>query len=589
VQDGKGFGMAAFSPRISRRAYLRRTVALASGLVAAGLLQACAAPAPPASPTSAPPAPAAAPTTAPAAAAPKPTTAPAAAPTTAPAAAAAKPTTASAATKPAPAGAKRGGSLRLALNQEPTAGFDPQLSSPMVSQHHFEQVYEQLLVTEPDGSISPGLAESWEQTDPRTYVFKLRKGVKWHNGRDFNAEDVKFSFERQMSNGSINQAIYGPVLDKVESPDPLSVRFTTKEPFAPFISYIAGPREGNIVAPEVVQEKGDLKATMIGTGPFKFVGYTPGNEAKFVRNADYWNKDQPLLEELIIKYIPDDTSRLAALRNNAVDFAYFGSAIFVKPHLSDPAISWAQGKALNTRHFVLNNQAPPLTDVRVRQAISLAINRQEIVDTNLLGLGAVSTHIPPADEFWTLPNPQNEPKYKQDIEQARKLLAEAGVPNLKLQTKIGPDASYTADSELVQGQLKRAGIELEIVKKEQAAWIDDFLKVNHDSVLMGYSSYVDPDGYFFQSMYSGSSSTRTGIKSEKLDSLLNKGRTTIDRKDRQQIYFDVQRLVVEEALELILYAQIAAFEALQPFVKGYVPLGKTFGRGPQLRGVWIDK
>ena len=232
---------------------------------------------------------------------------------------------------------------------------------------------------------------------------------------------------------------------------------------------------------------------------------------------------------------------------------------------------------------------PPLNDVRVRQAISLSINRREIVDFNLLGLGAVSTHVPPGGRVLDAANPQNEAKYKNDVEQAKKLLADAGQSNLKLQTKIGPDASYTADSELVQSQLKRAGIELEIVKKEQAAWIDDFLKVNHDSVLMGYSSYVDPDGYFYQSMYSASSSTRTGIKSEKLDALLNKGRTTTERNQRQAIYYDVQKLVVEEAMELILYAQIASFEALQPFVKGYVPLGKTFGRGPQLRGVWIDK
>jgi len=100
---------------------------------------------------------------------------------------------------------------------------------------------------------------------------------------------------------------------------------------------------------------------------------------------------------------------------------------------------------------------------------------------------------------------------------------------------------------------------------------------------------VDPDGYYFQSMYSTSSSTRTGVKSEKLDALLNKGRTTVDRKDRQQVYWDVQKLVAEEAMELILYAQIAAFEAMKPYVKGYVPLGKTFGRGPQMREVWIDK
>src|SRR5205085_12164907 len=108
-----------------------------------------------------------------------------------------------------------------------------------------------------------------------------------------------------------------PVLDKVEATDKYTVRFTTKDVFAPFISYVAGAREGNIVPQAVVAEKGDLKSTLVGTGPFKFVGYTAGNEARFVRNDDYWNKDQPLLEELIIKYIPDDTSRLAALKNGA--------------------------------------------------------------------------------------------------------------------------------------------------------------------------------------------------------------------------------------------------------------------------------
>ena len=459
----------------------------------------------------------------------------------------------------------------------------------MVSQHHFEQVYEQLMVTQPDGSIIPGLAESYEQTDPRTYVFKLRKGVKWHNGREFAAEDVKYSFERQISNGSINQSIYATVLDKVEIPDASTVKFTTKEPFAPFISYIAGPREGNIVPQEVVNEKGDLKATMIGTGPFKFVEYTPGNEAKFVRNPDYWNKDQPLLDELIIKYIPDDTSRLAALRNNSVDFAYFGSAIFVKPYLSDPGIQWAQGKALNTRHFVLNNSVPPLNDVRVRQAISLSINRQEIVDTNLLGLGAVSTHVPPADEFWTLPNPQNEAKYKNDVEQAKKAAGRCrpGQPEAADQDRSGCQLHGGLGARPVAAQARwhRAGDRQEGAGRLDRRFSQGQPRLGSDGLFV-----VRRSGWLLLPVHVLHELVDADRDQErKLDALLNKGRTTTERNQRQAIYYDVQKLVVEEAMELILYAQIASFEALQPFVKGYVPLGKTFGRGPQLRGVWIDK
>ena len=188
------------------------------------------------------------------------------------------------------------------------------------------------MVTQPDGSIVPG-AGRVVGTD-RSAHLRLQTA----QGRQVAQRARVHGRRRQVQ-------LRAPGLERQHQPVDLcpgprqgrdarmrsTVRFTTKEPFAPFISYIAGPREGNIVPQEVVKEKGDLKATMIGTGPFKFVEYTPGNEARFVRNPDYWNKDEPLLDELIIKYIPDDTSRLAALRNSAVDFAYFGSAIFVKP------------------------------------------------------------------------------------------------------------------------------------------------------------------------------------------------------------------------------------------------------------------
>lgn len=491
----------------------------------------------------------------------------------------------------AQSGPRRGGTLTIALSQEPTGGFDPHLSSHLLAQHHFELAYEQLLVTQPDGSIGPGLAESWEQVDPTTLEFKLRKGVKWHHGPELTAEDVKFSFERQADPqvAGMNQAIYGPVLDRVEVVDPLTVRIVTKMPFAPLVSFLAAPREGNIVPADFTREKGDLKATMSGTGPFKFVEYTPGSEARFVRNPDYWQQGKPYVDEIVLKYITDDQARLAALRSGAVDLAFFSTPSVVQPLQNDPAFTWANTKALVTRHLVLNNAREPLTDVRIRRAISLALNRQEMIDVNLLGFGAISAHIPPADEFWAYPDPASLPYYTPNLEQAKQLMAEANASGIKLPLKTGPNPLYVADGELVQGYLQPIGIEVELVKQEQAAWIDDFWKVNHDSLLMGYQSFVDPDAYFYRQMHSQSPASWTNIKNPELDALLDKGRVTMDRPERQKIYHDVQRLLADQAHEIILYAQVWGFEAMLPYVKGYFPMTKTLSRTLQLREVWLDK
>ena len=247
--------------------------------------------------------------------------------------------------------------MTIALNSEPTGGFDPHL----LSQHHFELVYEQLLRTNSDGSLSPGLAESYSIIADLTYEFKLRRGVMWHTGRELTAEDVKFSFERQANSdtASMNLAIYGTMLDRVEIVDSQTVRIVTKEPYAPMLSFLAAPREGNIVPADVVAENGDLKTVIVGTGPYKFIEYTPGNETRFERNLDYWEDDLPYLDGVVFKYITDDEARLAALLSGAVDFAYFSSANVIEPYFEGDQFTWAVGKPLVTRHLVLNNKFPP--------------------------------------------------------------------------------------------------------------------------------------------------------------------------------------------------------------------------------------
>ena len=211
-----------------------------------------------------------------------------------------------------------------------------------------------------------------------------------------------------------------------------------------------------------------------------------------------------------------------------------------------------------------------------------------MIDVNLLGYGQVSTHIPPADSFWTFQDIASLSTYAQDVERAKALLAEAGVTDLTIHLKTGPNPVYIADCELIQGYLANIGVTVEIVQEEQAAWVDDFWKVNHESLLMGYQSFVDPDA-FYRTMHSESEASWTNINDPRIDDLLERGRTEMNRDARREIYGELQRLLAEDSHEIILYSQIWAFEGMHTYVRDYFSMSITLSRAPQLRVAWLDK
>ena len=271
------------------------------------------------------PPPTAVPTAAPAkptAAAPAATTAPVAAPTTA-ASAAAKPAGQTAAS---PVAAARGGELVVGKDQE-APGLDPAKNPASAALRIFDLTYSRLTRLDDQMRPTPDLATSWDQPDAKTYVFHLRQGVKFHNGRPLTSEDVKYTYERIINpdTASIAKSFFD-VIDKIETPDPQTVKITLKEPYAPFLVNTASTWAG-IVAKEIVDaNNGDLNKVEAGSGPFKLQEWTPQTRAVLVRNPDYYIPNEPALDKITFQIMPEESARIAALRTGNIQFTILTAA-----------------------------------------------------------------------------------------------------------------------------------------------------------------------------------------------------------------------------------------------------------------------
>ena len=299
------------------------------------------------------------------------------------------------------AGQKVGGSTVWAHEIQVTS-LNP-ITSPEGSTNAFcEQAYDGLTAFDANLNIVPALAQSWETPDPTTYVFHLRKGVKWHDGKEFTAEDVKYTFDHilEPKNAVYWRANFDQV-SKVEIVNRDTVKFTTKTPFPPLFGALAIRKNSAIVQKGAI-EKPSTNTTMVGTGPFRQVEYVPGSHMKLARFKEYWGAPKPYIEELTYKLLLDEDARVAALRSGAVDYARV--SVEGRQRLrdvSDLHFTTTPGMRIIALKFNMNRK--PWDDVRIRQAINLAIDRQEIIEKALSGAGSPSGPLPPVYGQWSVP------------------------------------------------------------------------------------------------------------------------------------------------------------------------------------------
>jgi peptide/nickel transport system substrate-binding protein len=505
---------------------------------------------------------------------------------------------------------RRGGILR-ARGWDPPH-FDPHLTRAFMTHTALSFVYNKLLRYKvgpdvPPGTfiVEPDLAERWEAPDDTTYIFHLRQGVKWHNkppvnGRELVAEDVKFTYDRFLTDpGNANRYILEPV-ERIEVVDRYTVKFLLKEPYVWLVSALAYPWSMWIIAPEVVQHFGDLKKpeTAIGTGPFVLERYGPNVKAVFTRHPEYFRKDQPYVDGVEWLSIPDESTGLAMYRTGQIDYAPHPGWAVRQQDLealkkSHPHLHYQDMLSIVTQVIIMRTDQPPFNDVRVRRAVSHAIDRQGLIEA-VWGRGEPTAAVGRGLVEWALSIDQlgaGAKYYQYNPKEARRLLVEAGFPNgfktqLTVTTGLGRD--LVDDAQLVQRFLKDVGIEAELKLQEYGAYFATTVQGKFEGMVRGpFGIAWEPDFPLYRTYAADSSWNAGHVNDPTITAMLKAQRRTKNLEARRKIIHAIQRYAAEQQYYVhLLVPMITASWA--PYVKNYGP-NITFDYGSRVAALWLDR
>jgi len=510
---------------------------------------------------------------------------------------------------------KRGGTTTLRLWDPPH--FDPYLQVSYKTHIVYSFTHSRLVKHRVGPAVVPGtfaiegdLAESWSQPDETSYVFKLRRGVRWQpkppvNARELTAEDVVYSVERfRTIKGNANASMLKP-LDRVEALDRYTVRFTLREPYAWFLDMLANPMAVCIVARECVEKFGDLRSpeATVGTGPWMLDSYRPNVGMTLVRNPTYFVSGLPYIERVEIFVDEDNASRMAAFLGGKYDIGWENPGainrtdwVQIKEPLKRrrPGLQTAEFPANVVTSVAMRTDKAPYGDVRVRRAMSMAIDRPAIVNATLEGVGVMNPSVPAGIKEWSIPIDQlgEGARYlRYDPAEAKRLLAEAGYPRGFSATVDFATYGSTVlvdSAQLVLKYLKDVGIDAKLNTLEYGAYIARVLSGKHDSLVFGpYTPFLEPDGFLFFRYYPGESRNTSIVNDPVAADMLLRQRRTLDAVKRREIIFDIQRYLATQQyyIQLASTVYVAVWDRA---LKNYGPnLG--FDWGGRLTAAWLDR
>ncbi len=463
-----------------------------------------------------------------------------------------------------------------------------------------DQIYNRLIEFEPGTSeLKPALASEWSvSADGKTWTFKLRQGVTFHDGTPFNAEAVRFNIERWWDPNHPQgyrdagrayeawQQIFGgfrgnpnSLLQAVNVVDPETIQLTLKQPFSAFPNGIAAGYFG-IASPAAVKQAGPAYGTpgslAVGTGPFIFQEWRTGDRILLKKNPNYWVKGLPKSDQVIVRFITDPAARLAQLRAGRVDFTVDLSPDQQQEIAADANLKRLTRPSFNVGYLALNPAYPPLANVEVRQAIALAINRPAIVQAFWGDLGQHDAHFIPPALAWAQP-PGLEP-YPYDPDKARALLQAAGYPNgfslelwyMPVSRPYFPNPKPIAEA--FAADLSAVGIRVELKTKDWAAYLSDRRKPpGYQAFMLGWTAdYGDPDSFYYPHYGPGATSDIGNWKNERVWKLLDQARAINDKAERARLYGAIGNILHQEVLRLpIVHSQ--PLLAQRQNLTGWVP------------------
>ena len=421
------------------------------------------------------------------------------------------------------------------------------------------------LVRYKDGTleVEPDLAKSWTISDDgKVYTFKLRDGVTFHDGTPFNAEAVKYNFDRmldekhpQHDTGPFPLAFFFSSIDKIDVIDDLTVKFTLKEPYAPFLSNLAYPT-GLMVSPAAVKKYGkDFGRHPVGTGPFKFEEWESNSKVVVTRNDDYWD-GAPKLDAVVFRPITDANTRIAELMAGGIDLMVEVPPDSLGQLEADDNFTVYQQAGPHLWFLILNTKEGPFKDKRVRQAINYAINKKALVENVLQGTADIAAGPTPPAFAWAYD--KSLQPYPYDVEKAKKLIDEAGAAGKEVTFYVTEGGSGMLDpipmGAAIQADLAKVGLK---VKIETYEWNTFLGKVNPglegkaDMAEMAWMTN-DPDTLPYLALRTDAWPDKGGFNSgyysnPKVDELLEKARTSTDQNERAKLYREMQQIVHDDA------------------------------------------
>jgi peptide/nickel transport system substrate-binding protein len=471
---------------------------------------------------------------------------------------------------PTAAGAAPAGKIVIAQGVDPTTlDMANQSESPAsnVGRHIFDTLYER----DQNLKIVPNLAtEMPKLVPPSTWEVKLRKGVKFHNGEEFNAESAKFTLERlAQGQGKLRGATFFAPIDRVEVVDAYTIRVHTKKPWPLFTSSMTFAQSGMLPPKESAgKETADFSKKPIGTGPYKFVRWSKDEEIVLEANDAYW-RGAPKIKTVVFRPIPDDAVRVAALQNGEIDLAvnippHLGAIIDKHPKLflsTAPSIRTIQlmiySHQMDAQHKATGPYNGPTADKRVRQAIAYAIDADEIIKTVLDGKGIRVATMLPSMHFGF--DPKLQP-IKLDVARAKKLLAESGHPNGIEITLHGPRGRYVRDAEVaeaVTGQLTKAGIKTTLRTYDFVTYLNNMVYVHKAGPvwLIGWGTGTMDAETVYVPLFK-SPGIFVNWQNDDFNRMVDEAQAIMDEKKRLEQYHRINRLWVEEMPAVPLYQQI---------------------------------
>ncbi|MGM0419789.1 MAG: glutathione ABC transporter substrate-binding protein [Bacillota bacterium] len=451
--------------------------------------------------------------------------------------------------------------------------LDPHGENDQPSSRVRSQIYETLVNMDTDLNLGPGLATDWEQIDDTTWEFELREGVTFHNGNEFTAEDAKFTLERLADpETGADGAHIVDFLDSVEIVDEYTIRIHSEYPFGPLITHLSHPVTG-MLNKEAVEEAGaDYgTTTVVGSGPFEFVEWSTGSYIELQRYEDYWGENAEA-ETLTFRAIPENTVRAIEVETGGVDIAYAIAPTDEERLEEADGVYLDEYDTLSTHYIGFNVQKEPYDDVKVRKAINHAIDIDAIVEYVYTGQ-AVRASSPISDNVWGA-NTDLEP-YSYDPELAETLLAEAGYEDgftTTLWTNDNPLRMQIA--EMVQSDLNKIGIDVEIEVLEWGTYLEETGNGNHDMFILGWVAVTGDADYGLYALFHedsfGSAGNRTFWADPRVNELLDKGRTSGDPEERMEVYHEAQEIIRDEAPWVFLI-HTSEVNALRDNVSNFEP------------------